>query len=316
MILMKRLPEKLPPMLARFLQELDLSGDDPVIFTREDVPPRSSAVASNLVKRKIVSEGFASSISCIDCDALAKVTRSGHKGEKFTAVCHVCGCSFRINQDDAWEWRMTWQGLSGWLSKEIGANDEPEIISANAYFLGHIMHAKQSFEIYLARACLDRAAAIQTYAAIGQAMTSAAVVLSLAANPTRASNPKITVISLRECLSYRSGKIGLSWPSRAFTGKDQIKQKAGMARIESDPARQQKEKLKTFVRMSIATKFADMYHSAIKAKILAEHHDLVSFKTINGSTKKLSDQMILDAVKEVMVEKGLDDWISGKKRKP
>lgn len=144
-------------------------------------------------------------------------------------------------------------------------------------------------------------------------MNGSGIVLSLARVFSKPTNPGIAVVSLSDCIALSDAAFEFAWPDHVFGGKDQAKQRAGLARAQNDPRQKQKESLKAFVRSKIIGIFADKYHHQIAAGIRKNHADQITYEDRSGKKQLLSDPMILASVAEVMRENGLEDWISGKK---
>jgi len=309
---MKRQPERVPTFMGAILEKIDISNDMPILFSNRDISRSDVPMASALVKQGLVSQSPASHALCIECDSPAKINRTGKNGSQLSAQCQFCGCIFRPNKDDLQQFRITWEGFANWVAS-LGGLDVPETISPHCYFLGHHNHENKRFEIYLVRMSKNQESANIAYSAIGQSMTNAGVILVLTEQAIRTQNQRLSIQSLQECLCYKDGTFFISWPEAVFSQKDQIKQQAGLARINADPAQKKKEKLKSFILQKITGEFSEKYHPTIKAEILNKYPQHVEYQDKDKKPQTLSSQMILDAIKEVMQENGLDDWISGKK---
>ncbi len=306
-------PERWPRFFRNMLGQLDIAGDDPVFLAKADIAPETQSHVADLVAQGLLSEEPTNSIACISCDAMTTIRRKGAKGEMASALCPCCGTIFQTSGKELRQWRADWNSLGSWLKDMARTDCEIETISSQALFLGHISKGQERFEIYLARLLTDQTSAQKAYSAISQSMNGSGIVLSLAGNFSKPTNPKIAIVRLSDCLVISGGKFALAWPEHAFSGKDQAKQRAGLVRGQNDPRQKQKEILKTFVRLKITGVFADKYHHQIADEIFDKHTGQITYKDSKGKSQQLSRRMVLDAIAEVMRENGLEDWISGKK---
>ena len=312
----RKSPERWPRFFRDMLGQLDVAGDAPVFFAKADITSETQSHVANLAAQGLLSEEPTNSIACISCDAMAAIRRKGAKGEMASALCPCCGTIFPTNGQELRQWRADWNSLGLWIKDMAGADGEMETISPQALFLGHISKGQERFEIHLARSLNDQTSAQKAYSAISQSMNGSGIVLSLAGNYSKSPNPKIAVIRLSDCLVVSGGEFALAWPEHVFSGKDQVKQRAGLTRAQNDPRQKQKESLKAFVKSKITGIFADKYHHQIADEIIKKHVGQITYKDLSEKTQQLSRDMVRDAIKVVMRENGLEDWISGKKFKP
>lgn len=312
----RKRPKRWPPFFKRILGQLDVPADDPAFLTKADITAEAQPLVSNLVERGLLSEEPTNSIACISCDATATVRRKGAKGETASALCPCCGVIFQPNGNELRRWRADWNSLGLWTKNLAGVNGEIESVSSSALYLGHHTKGQERFEVYLARSLSDPDAAKETHSAISQSMNGSGVVLSIADHFSKPTNSKIGSISLADCLELSDMGFAFTWPEHVFAGKDWAKQQAGLTKAQNDPKQKQKEILKGFVRQKITSLFADKYHHVIAAEIIANHADQSSYDDGKGKRQQLSKDMVQAAIKEVMKENGLEDWISGKKFKP
>lgn len=309
-------PERWPRFFKDMLGQLDIAGDDPVFLVKADIAPEAQCHVAYLMAQGLLSEEPTNSIACISCDAMAAIRRKWAKGEIASALCPCCGATFATNDKELRQWRADWNSLGSWLRDMAGTDGEMETISPLTLFLGHIPKGQERFEIYLARSLTDQTSAQQAYTSISQSMNGSGIVLSLVGNFSKTANPKIAIVRLSDCLVISGGKFALAWPEYAFFGKDQAKQRAGLMRAQNDPCQKQKESLKAFVKSKITGIFADKYHHQIADEIIKKHVGQITYKDRSEKTQQLSRDMVRDAIKVVMRENGLGDWISGKKFKP
>jgi hypothetical protein len=309
-------PEGWSLFFKDMLGQLDVAGDDPVLLAKADITPESQSHVAYLMARGLLSEEPTNSIACISCDAMVTIRRKGVHGEKASALCPCCGTIFQTNAKELRRWRADWNSLGVWIKKMAVINGEMESVSPLVLFLGHLTKGQERFEVYMGRSLSDEASAQQTYAEISQSMNGSGIVLSLAGNFSKSSNPKIAVVRLSDCIVVVGGEFALAWPKYSFSGKDQVKQRAGLTRAQNDPRQKQKESLKAFVRQRIISIFANQYHHQIANEVTNNYADQITYKDSNGKSQKLSRRMILDAIAETMRENGFEDWISGKKFKP
>jgi hypothetical protein len=302
-----------PRFFRNMLEQLDVAGDDPVFLAKDDIAPEDQSYIASLMAQGLLSEEPSNSITCIFCDAIAAVRRKGEKGEKASAVCPCCVTIFQTNSKELRRWRADWNSLGAWVKVMTGADGEMESVSPSALFLGDLTKGRDRFEVYLARSLSEPTLAQQAYCAISQSLNGSGIVVSLTGNFSKPTNPKMVVISLADCLVVSGEAFVFEWPERAFSGKDQAKQRAGLARAQNDPSQKQKESLKTFVRSKITSIFERKYHHLIADQIIENHADQITYTDRSGLAQQLSRGMVLDAIKEVMRENGLEDWISGKK---
>lgn len=309
-------PKRWPRFFKRILDQLDVAADDPVFLDKADITAESQPLVSSLVEQRLLSEEPTNAIACISCGATATVRRKGAKGEMASALCACCGAVFQTNEKELQRWRADWNSLGLWVQNMAGTDGEIEAISSTALFLGHLARDQERFEVYLARSLTDPSLAKQTYSAISQSMNGSGILLSLADHFSKSPNPKIGAISFADCLVLSDTGFAFTWPASIFIGKDQAKQSAGLARAQKDPRTIQKESLKGFVRKNIMGIFANKYHHVIAAEIIANNADKISYDDNKGKRQQLSKDMVQTAIKEVMNENGLEDWISGNKFKP
>jgi hypothetical protein len=308
-------PEVWPRFFKDMLGQLDVAGDDPVLLAKADITPESHSHVAYLMARGLLSEEPTNSIACISCNAMVTIRRKGINGEKVSALCPCCGIIFQTNAKELRRWRADWNSLGVWIKKMAVINGEMESVSPLVLFLGHLTKGQERFEVYLARSLSDQASAKQTYAAISQSINGSGIVLSLAGNFSKPSNPKIAVVRLSDCIVVVSGEFALAWPEYSFSGKDQVKQRAGLIRAQNDPRQKQKDSLKAFVRPRITGIFANTYHHLIADEIINKYAGQITYKDSIGKSQQLSRRIILDVVVEIMRENGLEDWISGNKFK-
>lgn len=308
-------PERWPRFFRNMLEQLDVAGDDPVFLAKADITPETQSHVANLMAQGLLSEEPTNSIACISCDATATIRRKGAKGETASALCPCCGTLFQTNGKELRQWRADWNSLGLWLKGMAGTDGEMEAISPQVLFLGNISRGQERFEIYLARLLTDQTSAQQAYTSISQSMNGSGIVLSLAGN-SKPTNPKIAVVRLSDCLVISGGKFELAWPEHAFSGKDPAKQRAAFIGVQNDPRQKQKACLKAWIKKKLPYLFKDKPHHQIAAEIITNHAENAAYQDRNGKTQHLSKYMVLDAVKEVLCENGLEDWISGTKFKP
>lgn len=308
--------EQWPRFFRNILEQLNVTGDDPVFITKADITPETQYHVAKLMAKGLLLEEHTNSIPCISCYGPAPIQRKGAKGEIASALCPYCGAIFRVSSKELMRWRADWNSFGFWLKNIAETDGEMEKMSPLSLFLGHVSKGQERFEIYVARLLTDQTSAQETYSAISQTMTRLGIVISLARNFSKSTNPKITVIPLSDCLVISGKKIVFKWPEYAFSGKDQAKQRAGLMRAQNDPCSKQKENLKAFVRRNITSIFRDKYHPKIADEICKNHTDQITYMDSKGKSQQLSRQIILDAIAEVMDETGLDYWISGRKHKP
>jgi len=306
-------PERWPRFFRDMLGQLDAAGDDPAFLVKADIPPEAQSHVAFLMARGLLSEEPTNSIACISCDAMATIRRKGAKGEIASALCSCCGTIFPTNDKELRQWRADWNNLGSWLKDMAGTNGEIETISPLVLYLGDATRGQERFEIYLAKSLTDQTSAQQAYTSISQSMNGSGVVLSLVGNFLKSTNPKVAVVRLSDCLAVSGGEFTFAWQERAFSGKDPTKQRAGLIRAQNDPRQKQKESLKTFVRQKITGIFSKKYHHLIANQIIENHTGQITYTDRSGQAQQLSREMVLNAIKEVMREKGLEDWISGKK---
>jgi hypothetical protein len=305
--------ERWPRFFSNMLAQLDVAGDDPVFLTKADIASDAKPYLSGFMNQGLLSEEFTNALACISCDAMAAILRTGAKGEKVSALCPCCGAVFQPSGKELRRWRADWNSLGEWIKVIAAINGEMEAVSPSALFLGHAAKGQERFEIYLARSLADQMTARTIYSAISQSMNGRGIVLSVAGNPAKIANLKMTIASLDECIVLTDAGGGFAWPEHVFAGKDQAKQRAGFAKVQNDPCQKQKENLKGFVRQKITGIFADKYHHKIAEEIIKKHAGQIAYTDRLGKKQQLSKRLILDAVAEIMRENGLDDWISGKK---
>ncbi|QQR68908.1 MAG: hypothetical protein IPI58_08775 [Alphaproteobacteria bacterium] len=305
-------PKRWPRFLIDMLRQLDVAGDDPVFLAKADIGLDAKPYLPGLMKHGLLSEEHTNSVACISCDATAIVRRKGAKGKMTSALCPCCGITFQPSDEELRRWRADWNSLGLWVQNMAGTDGEREAISSTALFLGHLTKRQERFEVYLARSLSDQEKAKQAYASISQSMNGSGIVLSLARNPSKTTNPKMTVVNLAECMVSTRADFTFVWPDYVFAGKNQAKQSAGLTRAQNDPRQKQKESLKAFVRSKITTFFADKYHHQIADEITKQHTSQITYTDRLGE-KQLSKRLILDAIAEVMRENGFEDWISGRK---
>ncbi len=306
-------PNQWPRFFRNMLGQLDVAGDDPVFLAKDDIAPEDQSYIASLMAQRLLSEEPSNSIACISCDAIAAVRRTGEKGEKASAVCPCCGAIFQTNSQELRRWRADWNRLGVWVKDMAETDGELESISSSALFLGHITRGQERFEVYLARSLTEQTSGQQAYSDISQSMNGSGIVLSLAGSFPKPTNPKMAVVRLIDCLVVSGGEFAFEWPEQAFSGKDQAKQRAGLARAQNDPRQKQKESLKAFVRRKIVGISIDTRHHEIAEDIRKNHKDQITYFDRLGNEHKLSNQIILDSIAEVLRENGLGDRISGKK---
>lgn len=309
-------PERWPRFFRDMLRRLDVAGDNLAFLVKSDITPETQSYVACLMARGLLSEEPTNSITCISCDAMATIRRKGPKSAMASALCPCCGAIFTTNDKELLQWRTDWNSFGSWLKDMAEADGEIEIISALAVFLGHVTRGQERFEIYLAKSLSDPTSAQQAYSSISQFMNGVSIVLSLVGNFSKSANSKITVVRLSDCLGVSGEEFLFAWPEYAFSGKDPTKQNSGLTRAQNDPRQKQKEGLKAFVRKNITGIFADKYHHQIADEMIKNYPDQVAYKDRSEKTQQLSKAMILDAIKEVMRENGLEDWISGRKFAP
>jgi len=306
-----------PPLLLLCLfDQLDSCGNDPVIMRQEDIPTASKALFANLIKQGLFKESTSHTVRCISCDGVADVGRSGEQGEKQTAVCGECASVYPVSDIDRIEYRTDWNVLTIWLSHILGKASAHEQLSDNATYMGNRFIGDIEHEIFITRQ-LKATHAAESYRAIAQALNpnKSGMVYSLSAHPIRPANKKLSVMHLARALKVTSDTITSRLHTIAERTKNPVRQAAGRDRVAKDPAQQQKLKLKEHIRKNIGGKYQDMYHTQIKAVILANHKEITEYKTRDGQLKALSWQIILDAAREVMTELSMTEWINGKKHK-
>lgn len=303
----------LPPLLLRLFDQLDSCGSDPVILRQEDVPTASKALFENLIHKGLFKQSTSHTVRCISCDGIADVSRSGEQGEKLTAVCGECASVYPVSDIDLIEYRTDWNTLTIWLSNILGTASAHEQLSDNATYMGNRFIGDIEHEIFIARQLNDTHAS-EPYKAIAQALNAnkPGMVYSLTAHSTRPANKRLSVMPLANALKVTSDTITGSLHTIAERTKNPVRQAAGRDRVAKDPSQQQKLKLKQHIRNNISGIYRDTYHPQIKSAILADHKNLTAYKTKDGQQKYLSNQMILDAVSEVMIELDMPEWISGK----
>lgn len=309
-------PKRWPPFFKRIIGQLDVAADDPAFLTKADITAEAQPLVSSLMAHGLLSEEQTNSIVCISCDATAIIRRNGMKGEMASALCPCCGAIFQTNEKELHQWRADWNGLGLWTKNLAGVNGEIESVLSSALYLGHHTKGQERFEVYLARSMSDPDTAKETYSAISQSMSGSGIVLSLADHFSKPINSKIGAISLADCLVLSDTGVAFIWPQHVFAGKDWAKQRAGLTRVQNDPKQKQKEILKVYVRQKITGVFANKYHHVIAAEIIADYAEQISYVDRNGEPQQLSKSMVQTAIKEVMKESGLEDWISGKPFKP
>ena len=310
---LQRSHERWPRFFKDMLGRLDIAGDDPTFLVKSDITPETQSYVACLMARGLLSEEPTNSIACISCDAMVTIRRKGAKSAMASALCPCCGAIFTTNDKELLQWRTDWNSFGSWLKDMAEADGEIEIISSLAVFLGHVTRGQERFEIYLAKSLWDQGPAKQAYSAISQSMSGTGIVISLAGHFFKPTNPKILVVSLSDCLVMSGGEFAFAWPEYAFSGKDPTKQRSGFMRVQNDPRQKNKEELKAFVRKNITSIFADKYHHQIANEIIKNYLDQITYKDRSEKTQPLSRNMVLGAIKEVMRENGLEDWISGKK---
>lgn len=306
-------PERWPRFLQGILGQLDVGGNDPAFLTNADIAPEARFYVSDLMTQGLLSEEFAPSVACISCDGMTTIRRTGARGEKASALCPCCGTFFQVSGEDIRRWRADWNSLGLWVKNRAQIDGEMEDVLPQALFLGYLAKGQEQFEIYLARSLTDPVLAQQTYSAISQSMNRPGIVLSLAGVFSKPTNHRIAVVRLADCMTLSDTGFEFAWPAPVFGGKDQAKQRAGLARAQNDPRQKQREILKAFVQKKITGIFRDQYHHQIAAEICKNHADQITYTDRLGKNQLLSRRMILDAVADVMRETGLEDWISGKK---
>lgn len=308
---MKNLPKKLPPELSRIIQMLDTIDDSTIIFANDDISLRSLPIIKSLTKQGLISSKFSSHISCINCEAHAKTVRTGSKGEKLFAACNVCGSHFRINKNDIKEFQASWNSLASWLATIMDFSDEPEPITENIYFIGHYSHGTVRYEIHLMKGCAARSAK-QEYQAIAQQKADPVIILSLSKKPLPCSLD-IRIVPLEQCLVQVNGIYNIHFPTRIFSGANPVKQYAASVKLANDPLQLQKNKLYTFLLKKISS-YRSVIHPEIAKEISDKHSDLLIYYDNNGNQQRLSKQIVLDIIKEVLIEKGMEDQISGRRQ--
>lgn len=303
----------LPRFLLNLLDQLDSCGSDPVILRQEDAPTASKALFAKLIKQGLFKKSTSHTVACISCDGIADVSRAGLQGEKLTAVCGECASVYPVSDIDLIEYRTDWNTLTIWLSDILGTVSEHEPLSDTTTYIGNRFIGDIEHEIFIARQLNDTHAS-KSYQEIAQALNAnkPGMVYSLTNHPTRSANKRLSVMPLSNSLKVTSNTITSNLHIIAERAKDPVRQAAGRDRVAKDPAQQQKSKLKEHISKNIGGKYRDMYHTQIKAAILADHKDLTEYKARDGQVKTLSGQIILDAAREVMTELSMTDWISGK----
>jgi len=307
--------KKWPRFFKDMLDQLDIAGDNPVFLSKSEIAPEFRSYIPGLMVQRLLSEETTNAIACISCNAMAAVRRTGAKGEKASILCPCCGAIFQANAKELRQWRTDGNSLGMWIKDMAGVNGEMEAISPMVLFLGHLTNRQERFEVYLARFLIDQASAQQSYACISQAMSGSGIVLSLAENFLKTINPKIVVASLADCIALAGAEFEFAWPEHVFAGKNPAKQRAGLTRAQNDPRLKQKAKLKVFVRQNITGVFADRYHHDTAKEIVEKHAVQIIYEDSNGKERQLSKDMILEVIKEVLRENGLEEWISGKQFK-
>lgn len=299
------------PLLLRLFEQLDCCGSA-VILRQEDVPTASKALFATLIRQGLFKESPSHTVRCISCNGVADVRRSGPQGKKATAVCGECASVFPVSDIDLREYRTDWNALTIWLSGILGASNSHEQLSGNATYIGNHFIGDIEHEIFIARQ-LNATHEAESYKEIALAINpnKSGMVYSLAAHPIRPTNKQLSVMLLAEALKVMNDTITSSLHTIAQRAKNPTRQAAGRGRVAKDTAQQQKIKLKEHIRKNITGKYQDMYHPQIKAAILATHKELTEYKARDGQLKALSEQMILDAVREVMEELSMHDWITG-----
>ncbi len=119
---------------------------------------------------------------------------------------------------------------------------------------------------------------------------------------------------LVECLVHQKGGYHIYFPAWVFSGADLVKQRAGQARAANDPIHKQKEILRPFVRQNIISKFLTLMHHEIAGAITQDHAKQITYHDGHGNPKLLSPAMVREVVKDVLIEKGLSERISGRKQ--
>jgi len=307
------LSKRLPTIILDLLQKLDVYGDEPIILANDDILPSSRGTIDSLIKQSLLFPNTAKFIACIGCEGQAKVSRTGSSGKNLFASCTECGSHFPVSKHDTRTLQVNWVGFSAWLSKLMNFPDEPEAISGNVYFIGHITHTEERFEVYLAKELGDNKSANASYSAIGESLNGNAIVLSLSINSIRIQNSKITIIPVRDCLKFIPSGIKCSWPEYAFSMNDPTKRRAARTRWDNDPLQKQKIILKDKILSYLHSKFAaPLNHAEIKGIILSKHSDWLQYKKVDGEEMQIKDKMLKDIIKEVLTQTGQSKRITGK----
>lgn len=309
----KSLSKQLPAILADLLSKLDVYGDDPILLANDDIPRTAERLVATLVKQGLFLPRIATHITCIKCEGQARVSPVGGRSKKaLYASCGTCGSNFPCSEKDTSEFQIDLNGLSGWLSKLMNFPDTPEAISANVSFLGHYEHGTVRYEIHLMRGCASNTAK-QDYQAIVQQKSYPAIILSLAKKPHPPSSGDIKIAPIAECVRYKNGLYCIDFPAWVFADVDPVKQHAGRIKAASTPIQKQKEKLHEFVRKNLNSKFLTMMHHDIAKAIIRDYSQWITYQDNRGNQKLLSADMVRAVVKDVLIEKGLSERISGRK---
>lgn len=310
---MKNQNSPLPPLLLRLFEQIDCCGDDPVIFRQENIATADKALLASTIKQGLLTDGLAQTIACISCDGIAEISRSGPQGKKLTAVCGDCASVFSVTHRDLREYRTAWDVLVTWAASILGTADDLEQLSGNIGFLGSRYIGEIEHEIFLARQLASGQSA-EIYNGIAQSLSAnkSGIVYSLSPRPATTTNKRLTVMRLSSAVEITEQGVKAKITAIADKVRNPVRQAAGLAKVKTDPAQKQKQLLIAFIRKSITGKFKDMYHHQIKAAILTHHKKLITYQSSDGQIKNLSGQMILDAARAVLAERGLTYWISGK----
>ena len=278
-----------------------------VTLSYHEVPSESATLLDYLISSGLVKT-TCNMASCIECGAKAEVQKGG---ENDMAVCEVCGTVFSVHTNETVEYQISIAALAGWLARLHEDATEPEQLDDGIYFLGHHQHGDIRYEIHLMHGS-SWGDASKRQQAIIQQMTDPAVVLCLGNKPAPFTHKNARAVGLRSCLTYDGNTISLHWPDGTFSSKDSTKQYAAHMRVANDPAQKCKESLKGFIRKNIHDFFGGLMHPEIRKKIEEKCIERITYEDKNGNEKRLSKQMILDAAKEVLEEKGLHERISGR----
>ncbi len=292
-------------MLAR-LDVLHSEGD--ITFRQHEIPTVSSQLAEHLVASGLIKIVYGNP-ACVECGASADTQRGG---DSLNAICDTCGAVFAIHANEPLEYHADITGLAVWLCRLLQHDADPERVDDGIYFLGHHQQGSTRYELHLMRGSTWQDANTRQQIIVQQKQKDdPAIVLHLSRKPVPVQHRDIQMISVASCLSYNGNDISWRWPEDTFAGKNSVKQYAAQVKVASDPRQQCREQLKGFIQQNINGLFIGMMHPDIRQKIESEHANLLTYSDKNGKQQRLSGQMVLNAAKDVLKEKGLTDRISG-----